>query len=156
MRIDACSLVPLARLAPTKPSTYKHATAKSEMASQLPHNSLYNSANTKRYLAEALAVSRLVAGRAAVWLYLRGGNHERDATSHASVHVMPTTTELALQGSSAVQRSARGWIFNLVTMIKEMRSAQPDLCLAIPIAASCGFPRLLRAEVPIKRGDRAV
>ena len=59
---------------------------------------LYNSANTKRYVAEALAVSGLAASGAAVWLYLRGDNRERDATTDASVHVVPTATGLALSG----------------------------------------------------------
>lgn len=72
--------------------------AKSEMTNQPRRDSLYNSANTKRYLAEALAVSGLAAGGAAVWLYLRGDNHERDATRGASVHVVPTATGLALSG----------------------------------------------------------
>jgi hypothetical protein len=56
---------------------------------------LYNSANTNRYVAEALAVSGLAAGGAAVWPYLRGDNHERDATTDTSVHVVPTATALA-------------------------------------------------------------
>jgi hypothetical protein len=72
--------------------------AKSEMTSQPRRNSLYNSANTKRYVAEALAVSGLAAGGAAVWLYLRSGNHERDAATDTVVHVVPTTTGVALSG----------------------------------------------------------
>lgn len=72
--------------------------AKAEMMSQLRRNSLYNSANTKRYVAEALAVGGLAAGGAAVWLYLRGGNRERDSATGTSVHVVPTTTGLALSG----------------------------------------------------------
>jgi len=77
-------------------STYDE--AKSEMTSQPRRASLYNSANTKRYLAEALAVSGLAAGGAAVWLYLRNGNRERDATTDASMHVVPTAIGLALLG----------------------------------------------------------
>jgi hypothetical protein len=72
--------------------------AKSEMTSQPRRASLYDSANTKRYAAEALAVSGLAAGGAAVWLYLRGDNHERDAATDTTVHVVPTTTGLALSG----------------------------------------------------------
>ena len=97
-RIERCSVVAPARLAPVKPATCKYAPAKSEMTSQPRRTSLYNSANTKRYVAEALAVSGLAAGGAAVWLYLCGGNHERDATTNASVHVVPTSTGLALSG----------------------------------------------------------
>lgn len=76
----------------------KYDEAKAEMMSQSRRESLYNSANTKRYVAEALAVSGLAAGGAAVWLYLRSGNHERDATTGTTVHVVPTTTGLALSG----------------------------------------------------------
>lgn len=72
--------------------------AKSEMTSQSRRDSLYNSANTKRYVAEAFAVSGLAAGGAAVWLYLRDRNVERGATSNANMHVVPTTTGLALSG----------------------------------------------------------
>jgi hypothetical protein len=98
MRIERCSVVPLARLAPAKPPTCRYVAAKSEMTSQPRRESLYNSANTKRYVAEALVVSRLPAGGVAVWLYLRDGNRERDATTDASVHVVPTATGLALSG----------------------------------------------------------
>src|SRR6185369_4363777 len=70
--------------------------AKSEMTSQSRRDSLYNSANTKRYVAEALAVSGLAAGGAAIWLYLRGGNRERDAVTDTAVHVVPTPTGLVL------------------------------------------------------------
>ena len=55
MRIERCSMVALARLAPAKPPTYRYSAAKSEMTSQPRRESLYNSANTKRYVAEALA-----------------------------------------------------------------------------------------------------
>jgi hypothetical protein len=81
MRIEWCSIA-----------------AKSEMTSQLRRNTLYNSANTKRYVAEAIAVSGLAAGGAAVWLYLRNDNRERDATTNVGVHVVPTATGLALAG----------------------------------------------------------
>jgi tetratricopeptide (TPR) repeat protein len=76
----------------------KYDAAKSEMMSQLRRESLYSSANTKRYVAEALAVSGLAVGGAAVWLYLRGDNRERDATTDTTVHVVPTATGLALSG----------------------------------------------------------
>src|SRR5262249_8804286 len=44
--------------------------AKSEMTSKPHRDALYSSANTHRYIAEALAASGLAAGGAAVWLYL--------------------------------------------------------------------------------------
>jgi len=72
--------------------------AKSEMTSQLRRDSLFNSANTKRYVAETIAVSGLAAGGAAVWLYVRDGNRERRVTTNPSVHVVPTTTGLAVSG----------------------------------------------------------
>jgi hypothetical protein len=102
MRIERYSMVVLARFAPAKPPTYRYDAAKSEMASQPRRASLYNSANTKRYVAEALAVSGLADRGAVVWLYVRGGNRERDVTTAASVHVVPTGTGLAFQGSSEV------------------------------------------------------
>ena len=76
----------------------RYDAAKSEMTSQPRRDALYNSANTKRYVAEALAVSGLAAGGAAVWLYLRDGNRERGAMTDTSVHVVPTPTGLALSG----------------------------------------------------------
>jgi hypothetical protein len=76
----------------------RYDAAKSEMASQLRRDSLYNSARTNRYVAEALGVSALAAGGAAVWLYLRNNNRERGATINAGVHVVPTATGLALSG----------------------------------------------------------
>ena len=109
MRIERCSVVALARLAPAKPATCRHARAKSEMTSQLHRESLYSSANTKRYVAEALAVSELAAGGAAVWLYVRRGNCERDATTDASVHVVPTGNGARPLGAVLRwRRSARG------------------------------------------------
>jgi hypothetical protein len=76
----------------------KYDAAKSEMTSQPRRNSLYNSATTKRYVAQALAVGGLAAGGVAVWLYLRDSNRERRATPNASVQVVPTATGLALSG----------------------------------------------------------
>ena len=98
MGIERCFVVALARLAPAKPPTCRYAAAKSEVTSQLRRESVYNSANTKRYVAGALAVSGLAAGGAAVWLYLRGGNRKRDVTTTATVHVVPAATGLALSG----------------------------------------------------------
>ena len=71
--------------------------AKSEMTSQPRRSSLYSTANTKRYVAEALAVTGLGVAGAAVWLYLRD-RHGADAATDASVRVVPTATGLALAG----------------------------------------------------------
>jgi hypothetical protein len=76
----------------------RYAAAKSEMTSQLRRDSLYDAANTKRYVAEAIAVSGLATGGLAVWLYLRDDKREHGATINASVHVVPTATGLALSG----------------------------------------------------------
>lgn len=77
--------------------------ARSELTSRPLRDSLYSSANTNRYLAEALAAGGLAAGGAAVWLYLRDGDHRRGAASvralpTASVRVLPTATGLAAAG----------------------------------------------------------
>jgi hypothetical protein len=76
----------------------KYDAAKSEMTSQSRRDSLYSSANTKRYVAEALATSGLAAAGAAVWMYLRDRNRPPDATTGTSLHVVPTATGLAFSG----------------------------------------------------------
>ena len=75
----------------------KYDAAKSEMRSQPRRDSLYSSANTKRYVAEALAASGLAAAGAALWMYLRDGNRP-DATTGTTLHVVPTATGLAVSG----------------------------------------------------------
>src|SRR5262249_16190132 len=77
-------------------STYE--ASASELMSQARRDSLYDAANTRRYLAEALAVGGLAAGGVAVWLYLRDDQRERRSTTDASLHVVPTATGLALAG----------------------------------------------------------
>jgi tetratricopeptide (TPR) repeat protein len=76
----------------------KYTAAKSEMMSQERRKDLYNSANTKRYVAEAFAVGGLAATGAAVWLYLHYHNRERGALTNASTHIVPTATGFALLG----------------------------------------------------------
>jgi caspase domain-containing protein len=76
----------------------RYDAAKSEMTNGPRRNSLYSSANTNRYIAEALAASGLAAAGAAVWLYLRDGSHRPDATIDARVHVVPTASGLAVAG----------------------------------------------------------
>ena len=76
----------------------RYDAAKSEMTSRPRRDSLYHSANTNRYIAEALAASGLAACGAAVWLALRDGDHRPNATVDASMHVVPTATGLAVSG----------------------------------------------------------
>jgi anti-sigma-K factor RskA len=75
----------------------RYHAARSETTSMPRRDSLYSSANTHRYIAEALAASALVAGGAAVWLYLRDGDRRGDAID-ASVRVVPTANGLAVSG----------------------------------------------------------
>ena len=56
------------------------------MTNQLHRDALYNSANTRRCVAEAIAVSGLAAGGIAVWLYLRDDHRGRGATIDTTVH----------------------------------------------------------------------
>jgi tetratricopeptide (TPR) repeat protein len=74
----------------------RYDAAKSEMAIQSHRDSLYDAANTRRYVGEVLAVTGLAAGGVAVWLYLRDRSAERAAG--ASVAVVPTGTGLVLHG----------------------------------------------------------
>jgi len=76
-----------------------YTAARSEMTSQTRRESLYNSANTKRYVAEASAASGFVAGGVALWLYLRERNRERDAAMSANTRVVPIAGGLALAGA---------------------------------------------------------
>lgn len=76
-------------------STYGAANA--EMTSQQRRDSLYNSANTDRHVAQAFAAGGLAAATAAVWLYLRAGSRERNPAS-TSVHLVPRATGIALVG----------------------------------------------------------
>jgi hypothetical protein len=76
----------------------KYDAAKSEMRSQPRRDSLYSSANTKRYVAEALATSGVAVAGAAVWMYLRDGNRPPDAATGTSLHVVPTAAGLAVSG----------------------------------------------------------
>jgi hypothetical protein len=50
--------------------------------------SLWHSANTRRYVAEAMGVASVACAGVAVWLYLRPG-HEESAVQTAGVHVAP-------------------------------------------------------------------
>jgi hypothetical protein len=73
----------------------KYDAAKSEMTSRPRRDSLYDAANTRRYVAEGLAVSGVAVAGAAVWVYVHGGNRPPDTTS---LHIVPSPTELAVAG----------------------------------------------------------
>ena len=75
----------------------RYGTANAEMTSQQRRDSLYNSANTDRHVAQVLAAGGLAAATAAVWLYLRAGSRERNLAS-TSIHIVPRATGLALLG----------------------------------------------------------
>jgi hypothetical protein len=75
----------------------RYDAAKSEMTSQARRDSLYSSANTRRYVAEALVAGGLGAAGAAVWLYLRAGRNQGAAVDTA-VRVVPMAAGLALSG----------------------------------------------------------
>jgi hypothetical protein len=63
-------------------STYDQSKREMDNAKQ---DSLWHSANNKRYLAEGLAVAGIACAGVAVWLYLRGGEPETSAqTTQAS------------------------------------------------------------------------
>lgn len=74
-------------------STYDD--AKAEMTSQSRRDSLYDSANTKRYAAIGLGVSGVAAAGVAVWLFLRP-SHAHD---EQAVRVVPTHNGLAVTGA---------------------------------------------------------
>jgi hypothetical protein len=76
----------------------KYGAAKSEMTSQSRRDSLYDSANTRRFAAEALAAGGFAAGGVAVWLYLRDRGRLRDAVTGARTRIIPTRAGLALSG----------------------------------------------------------
>jgi hypothetical protein len=76
----------------------RYDAAKSEMTSQSRRDSLYNSANSRRHVADAFAVTGLAAGGAAIWLYLRDRSREGSAMTRASVQVVPTAAGLAVAG----------------------------------------------------------
>jgi tetratricopeptide (TPR) repeat protein len=67
-------------------STYDKAKAEPDNARQ---DSLWHSANTKRYVAEGLGVASLASAGVAVWLYLRPGEESASAAHASRVHVAP-------------------------------------------------------------------
>lgn len=75
-------------------STYND--AKAETMVQARRDSLYDSANTKRYAAQGLAVAGVGCVGIAVWLYLRGGDQEpAESVSRRQLVVSPTGIAIA-------------------------------------------------------------
>jgi hypothetical protein len=70
-----------------------YSDAKSEITSQSRRNSLYDSANDKRYVAMGLLCGGIAAAGAVVWFYIRGRHEDRDA-----VTVVPTPAGVAAIG----------------------------------------------------------
>jgi hypothetical protein len=75
-------------------STYDD--AKAEMTSQTRRDSLYDSANTKRYVGQGLAVAGAAAVGIAVWLYLRGS---REPTMESASKLVVSPTGVAWTGA---------------------------------------------------------
>jgi hypothetical protein len=76
----------------------KYSAAKSELMSQPRRQALYDAANTRHYTAEAFAACGLAAGGAAIWLYLRDRNRERDPATSARMQIIPKVAGLELAG----------------------------------------------------------
>jgi hypothetical protein len=77
-------------------STYDD--AKAEMTDQARRDSLYNSANTKHYVAQGMAVAGVGCAGVAVWLYLR--KHGEQTTQTARTHeLVVSPTGIAIVGA---------------------------------------------------------
>jgi hypothetical protein len=76
----------------------RYDAAKSETMSQPRRDELYDSANTKRYVAQGLALGGIAAGGVAVWLYLHDRRRESRVSTEARVRVIPTASGFALLG----------------------------------------------------------
>ncbi|MCE9574878.1 MAG: hypothetical protein K8W52_17140 [Deltaproteobacteria bacterium] len=76
-------------------STYDK--AKAETMDQARRESLFSSANTKRYTAEGLAVAGVACAGVAVWMFLRHPHEESAATARA--HVVPSLNGFAIVGA---------------------------------------------------------
>jgi hypothetical protein len=74
--------------------------AKAEMMDQARRDSLYDSANLKRYAAQGLAVAGVGCAGVAVWLYLRQrGTPAEPASPHAArLMLTPTASGLGVAG----------------------------------------------------------
>jgi hypothetical protein len=69
--------------------------AKAETTSQARRDSLYSSANTKRYVGEALLLGGAAAAGVAVWLYLRTDHEHVPTATTARVVLSPAGIALA-------------------------------------------------------------
>jgi hypothetical protein len=79
-------------------STYDD--AKAEMADQARRDSLYDSANRKRYVAEGLAVAGVGCAGVAVWLYLRqrGARAETTTARTGQLMLAPSASGVGVVG----------------------------------------------------------
>ena len=78
-------------------STYD--AAKAEMTDQARRDSLYDSANRKRYAAQEFAVAGVGCAGVAVWLYLRQRGARAEATARtARLMLAPTTSGIGVAG----------------------------------------------------------
>jgi len=77
-------------------ATYRD--AKAEMTDQARRDSLYSSANTKRYVAQGLGVASLACAGVAVWLFLRGRHDEHPATTARAHSLTVSPTGISFSG----------------------------------------------------------
>lgn len=76
----------------------KYDDAKAEMTDQTRRDALYDSANQKRFIATGLGAAGIAAAGVSIWLFLRGGGDEQQATV-AQHHVVVAPTSISLVGS---------------------------------------------------------
>ena len=72
--------------------------AKAEMTDQARRDALYNSANTKRYIAQGLGVASLACAGVAIWLFVRGGHDEHPGTTARASRVTVSPTGISFSG----------------------------------------------------------
>jgi hypothetical protein len=73
-------------------------SAKAEMMDQAHRDSLFGSANDKRYAAEGLAVAGVAAAGLAVWLFVRNRGDEPSTASASKSQLVVTPMGLAIVG----------------------------------------------------------
>lgn len=69
--------------------------AKAEMMDQARRDELHGSANTRRYIAQGLAVAGAGCAGVAIWLFLRGRSNESTTTTTATLVVSPNGFAIA-------------------------------------------------------------
>jgi hypothetical protein len=77
-------------------STYDRAKAETDLARR---DALYDSANTRRYVADGLAIAGVACAGVAVWLYLRAPDDEHAAASARRHQVVISPTGIAVMGA---------------------------------------------------------